>query len=125
MVTRVSLIVAVVLFLAVALSMPAAIRLAAAPDAPQQGGAAASGMGDMKQMHEKMMAEMKAGDARLDALVKTMNAASSNDAKTNAVAAVVSELVAQHKAMHGHMNEMHQHMMMGQPMMGGRGRMGQ
>jgi hypothetical protein len=125
MVARVSLFVAAALFVAVALSMPVASRLAAAPDAVQQGAPAASGMGDMKQMHEKMMAAMKAGDARLDALVTTMNAAASNDAKTNAVAAVVTELVAQHKAMHGHMNEMHQHMMMGQPMMGGRGRMGQ
>lgn len=75
-----------------------------------------SGMGDMMKMHEKMMAEMKAADARLDALVKTMNAAV-DDAETKAIAAVVNELVAQHKRMHTHMNEMHQQMMGGRGMM--------
>jgi hypothetical protein len=32
-------------------------------------------MADMMKMHEQMMAEMKAGDAKLDALIKDMNAA--------------------------------------------------
>jgi hypothetical protein len=73
-------------------------------------------MQDMMKMHEQMMAEMKAGDAKLDALVKDMNDAK-GDAKVNAVAAVVNELVRQHKAMHGRMGQMHQQMM------GGRGRM--
>ena len=53
-----------------------------------------SKMQDMQKMHEQMMAEMKAGDARLDALVNEMNAAADN-AKVNAVAAVVTELVRQ------------------------------
>ena len=75
-----------------------------------------STMQDMKKMHEQMMAEMKAGDARLDALVSDMNAAADN-AKVNAVAAVVTELVRQHKAMHEHMGQMHQHMMGGRGMM--------
>ena len=75
-----------------------------------------SGMNDMMKMHEKMMADMKTAEARLDALVKTMNA-TTGDAKTNAVAAVVNELVAQQKAMHAHMNEMHKHMMGGRGMM--------
>jgi len=73
-------------------------------------------MQDMMKMHEKMMAEMKAGDAKLDALVKQMDTAA-GDTKVNAVAAVVSELVRQHKAMHEHMGQMHQQMM------GGRGTM--
>jgi hypothetical protein len=77
------------------------------------------GMPDMMKMHEQMMAEMKAGDARLDALVKDMNDAK-GDAKVNAVAAVVSELVRQHKAMHGRMGQMHQQMMGGRGMMMGR-----
>ncbi len=64
---------------------------------------------DMMKMHEQMMAQMKEGDVKLDALVKEMNAAS-GDAKVNAVAAVVAELVRQHKAMHEHMGHMHQHM---------------
>ncbi len=50
-------------------------------------------------MHEQMMADMKAGDAKLDALVKDMNAAT-GDAKVDAIAAVVNELVRQQKAMH-------------------------
>jgi len=75
-----------------------------------------SAMQDMKKMHEQMMAEMKAGDAKLDALVSDMNAAADN-AKVNAVAAVVTELVRQHKAMHEHMGQMHQHMMGGRGMM--------
>jgi hypothetical protein len=75
-----------------------------------------SAMPDMKKMHEQMMADMKAGDAKLDALVSEMNAAS-DTAKVNAIAAVVSELVRQHKAMHQHMGQMHQHMMGGRGMM--------
>jgi hypothetical protein len=74
-------------------------------------------MQDMMKMHEQMMADMKAGDAKLDALVKNMNAAS-GEARVTAIAAVVNELVQQHKAMHGRMGQMHQQMMMG-----GRGRM--
>lgn len=75
-----------------------------------------SNMQEMMKMHGQMMAEMKAGDAKLDALVKEMNAAGSN-AKIDAVAAVVNELVRQHKAMHGHMGQMHQQMMGGRGMM--------
>jgi hypothetical protein len=67
-------------------------------------------MADMMKMHEQMMAEMKAGDAKFDALVKDMNAAA-GDAKVNAMAAVVNELVRQHKAMHERMGQMHQQMM--------------
>ena len=91
--------------------------------ASQQGPAAQAtaqptrpGMHDMMKMHDQMMAEMKAADSKLDALVKDMNAAT-GDAKVKALAAVVNELVQQHKAMHGHMGQMHQQMM------GERGRM--
>ena len=76
-------------------------------------------MQDMMKMHEQMMTEMQAGDAKLDALVKDMNDAK-GDAKVNAVAAVVNELVRQHKAMHGRMGQMHQQMMGGRGMMMGR-----
>lgn len=75
-----------------------------------------SNMQDMMKMHEQMMAEMKAGDAKLDALVKDMNAAA-GDSKVNAVAAVVNELVRQHKSMHGRMGQMHEQMMGGRGMM--------
>jgi hypothetical protein len=73
-------------------------------------------MQDMMKMHEQMMAEMKAGDAKLDALVKDMNSATGGT-KIDAVAAVVNELVRQHQAMHGRMGQMHQQMMGGRGMM--------
>lgn len=75
-----------------------------------------SNMQDMMKMHEQMMAEMKAADSRLDALVKNMNAAT-GDAKVNAVAAVVTELVRQQRSMHDRMGQMHQQMMGGRGMM--------
>jgi hypothetical protein len=65
------------------------------------------GMQDMMKMHEQMMADMKAGDAKLDALVRDMNGAT-GEGKVTAVAAVINELVQQHKAMHGRMGQMHQ-----------------
>jgi ABC-type glycerol-3-phosphate transport system substrate-binding protein len=75
-----------------------------------------SNMQDMMKMHEQMMAEMKAADSRLDALVKEMNAAT-GDAKVNAVAAVVTELVRQQRSMHDRMGQMHQQMMGARGMM--------
>jgi vancomycin resistance protein YoaR len=93
---------------------PSQRNLSAQATAPQP--QAQSNMQEMMKMHEQMMAEMKAADARLDALVKEMNTATGN-AKINGVAAVVNELVRQHKAMHEHMGQMHQHMMGGRGMM--------
>jgi hypothetical protein len=69
-------------------------------------------MQDMMKMHQQMMAEMKAADAKLDQLVQQMNAAS-GEAKVNATAAVVTELVRQQKSMHAHMGKMHDQMMGG------------
>jgi hypothetical protein len=90
----------------------------ATPQSPaQQGmGQGQSQMQAMMKMQEQMIAEMKADDAKLDALVNDMNAASGNG-KVNAVATVVNELVRQHKAMHARMAEMHQEMMGGPGMM--------
>ena len=73
------------------------------------------------KMHQQMMAEMQANDAKLDALVTAMNGASGSG-KVDAVAAVVTELARQQKAMHQHMGQMHGQMM-GRGMMGGRGMM--
>jgi hypothetical protein len=67
-------------------------------------------MQDMMKMQEQMMAEMKAADSRLDALIKEMNAAK-GEAKVNAVAAVVTELVRQQKSMHDRMGQMQEQMM--------------
>ncbi len=77
------------------------------------------GMQGMMKMHEQMMAEMKANRAQLDALTKEMNSASGN-AKVDAIAAVVTELVRQQNTMHERMGQMHEQMMSGRGMMGGR-----
>ncbi len=115
MMKRVALGASMVLVLVLAFaagSFEASTAVAAGPSSTQgsQSGEQAPSMPDMMKMHEQMMAEMKAADARLDALVKDMNAAT-GDAKVNAVAAVVAELVRQQKSMHDRMGQMHQQMM--------------
>ena len=60
--------------------------------------------------HEKMMAELKAADQRLNDLVGKMNAASSAT-KAEATAAVVSEMVTQRMAMRDGMMTMQHEMM--------------
>jgi hypothetical protein len=72
--------------------------------------------------HGKMMAEMKAMDARLDAKIAAMNAAK-GDQKIEAMAAVINELVSQRKAMMEKYEAMHQHGMMKHHMMGKEGMM--
>ena len=75
------------------------------------------GMMDEKMMEEPMMAhhkgmmgKMEAMDARLDELIKKMNAATGNK-KANATAAVINELVAQRKQMREQMMTMQPEMM--------------
>ena len=63
-------------------------------------------------MHQHMMSEMKAADAKLDGLMTDMNAAT-GEAKVSAVAQVVTELVRQQQAMHQRMAAMDHCMMMG------------
>ena len=123
MTTRLALITAVLIVIAVG---PWAARFglnasetAHNPSAQQPGQQPPSNMAAMMKMHEQMMAEMKANGARLDALVKEMNAATGN-ARINAVTSVVNELVRQHQAMYDRMGQMHQQQMM---MMGGAGMM--
>ncbi len=60
--------------------------------------------------HDKMMAEMKTADQRLDGLVAKMNVAS-GAAKTTATAVVVTEMVAQRGMMRDGMMKMHEGMM--------------
>jgi hypothetical protein len=73
-----------------------------------------AGMGDqsmqMMAMHEQMMADMKAMDAKMDLKVAAMNAARGT-AKTNAIAAVINEMVLQQKQMMAKMSTMHGQMM--------------
>jgi hypothetical protein len=62
-------------------------------------------------MHEKMMADMKAMDVSLDALVTKMNAATGS-AKVDAIAEALTMLVGQHKSMRDGMMQMNGQMMM-------------
>ena len=55
-----------------------------------------------------MMADMKAGQEKLDDLIAKMNAATGPQ-KMDQMAAVLTELVAQQKAMHAHMMAMMGH----------------
>jgi endonuclease III len=54
---------------------------------------------------QKMMADMKAGQEKLDDLIAEMNAATGQQ-KIDRIAAVLTELVARQKAMHAHMTMM-------------------
>jgi uncharacterized membrane protein YgaE (UPF0421/DUF939 family) len=74
----------------------------------------------MMAEHEKMMAEIKTSDQRLDDLVTKMNAAS-GQAKVEATAAAVTEIVSQRKTMRERMMQMQQSMMshMGEHMQAG------
>ena len=55
---------------------------------------------------EKMIADMKAMDTRLDEKLAAMNA-SKGDQKVEAMAAVIKEMVSQRKEMQEHMMKMH------------------
>ncbi len=64
----------------------------------------------MMSAHRQMIAEMKAGGEKLDAVVAAMNAAE-GDAKIQATADAVSELVTQHGGMTSRMMSMQPKMM--------------
>jgi hypothetical protein len=65
--------------------------------------------GDMMD-HDKMMADMKAADARLEALAQAMTSARGTD-KVAAMQTLLTELVKNQVDMHRHMAMMHDHMM--------------
>lgn len=74
-----------------------------AQTAPNDTAAMKPGMGaHMMADHQKMMADMKASQKKLDDLVAAMNQATGDD-KVNKLAAVVTEIVAQHREMCGRM----------------------
>lgn len=81
----------------------AAIALVATPRAQTKEAPAKphSEMGMMADC-QKMMADMKAGQEKLDDLIAKMNAAS-GEQKINEIAAVLTELVARQKSMHDNM----------------------
>jgi hypothetical protein len=125
MTTRVALAMAALIVTALTWVTPKA-EINALAVAQHEGGAtlqAQPGMQSMMKMHEQMMVEMKANRARLDTLVQQMNSAAGN-AKVEAIAAVVTELVRQQNTMHDRMGQMHEQMMSGRGMMGGRNTMG-
>ena len=64
--------------------------------------------------HDKMMADMKAADARLEALAQTMTSARGDD-KVTAMQALLTELVKNQVDMHRHMAMMHDRMMSQMP----------
>ncbi len=81
---------------------------------PEGHGMMAGGMMEeckaMMAKHDETMAKMKEMDEKLERLVAEMNAARGSK-KVDAVAAAVSELVAQRHAMHSMMPGMHAEMM--------------
>ena len=87
---------------------------AAVPPPQSETSGKMAGMGDqsmqMMAMHEKMMADMKAAGAKMDLKVAAMNAAT-GAAKTDAIAAVINEMVSQQKEMMAKMATMHGQMM--------------
>ncbi len=111
------------LFALLAVTALSAVLLAQAPATPghEHGTSQAPPAQNqqMMQMHQKMMAEMTAMDQRLQDLVTQMNAAQ-GQAKVDAMAAAVTELVNQQTQMHEHMaSMMGQGGMMGGAMSGG------
>jgi hypothetical protein len=81
---------------------------AADADQKEQPGSTAA-THDMKAMREKMMADNRAADATLEPLIEKMNTAK-GEAKVDAMAAVVAELVRQHSDMRRRMEQMSEKM---------------
>jgi chaperone required for assembly of F1-ATPase len=71
---------------------------------PPAKGAGRMHHGQGGDMHAQMREQMQQHDARLDELVAAMNAAE-GDAKVDAIAAVVNELVSQRRTRRAHMEQ--------------------
>jgi len=100
-----SLLLLSALFLGTALlALPA--PAAAAQESVAPSGAEAATCQEKKARYEEMRTRMEERDKRLDELVATMNGAK-GDAKIDAVAAVVAEMIAQRKEMRAHMHGGH------------------
>lgn len=82
----------------------AATLVWAAPPEDEARGKGRMHHGAHAPLHADMRARMRAHDARLDELVAAMNAAS-GEAKVDAIAAVVNELVEQRRTRRGHIEE--------------------
>lgn len=78
-------------------------------EAPEDDAESMRGKGQMKHgqhqpLHPGMRAQMQAHDAQIDKLVAAMNDAK-GEAKIDAIAAVVNELVAQRRTRRNHLEE--------------------
>jgi hypothetical protein len=93
--------------LVVALTTAGPSALAARAQMPMSGETS-----PMSKMHQQMMVDMKTEQARLDALVEKMHAASGS-AKVTAMADLLTELVREHGAMAERMGTMNDQMMGG------------
>jgi hypothetical protein len=118
--TRIVVAASTLLILTLGLSVARSDLMAAGmtqdPSSPHEQHQVPSSAPATMSMHEHMMAEMRAADAKLDALITEMNAAK-GEAKILAMSAVIDELVRQQKAMHTGMAQMHLQMMGGCGMM--------
>src|SRR5574338_676711 len=97
-----------ILVIAMLLFVPARAQQTSTHEQHQHSQAAQQRAGMMD--HDKMMADMKAADARLEALAEKMDLAQGDD-KVRAIQDVVSELVKNQIDMHQRMAMMHDHMM--------------
>lgn len=87
-----------------ALALGAQVSAAQQPGPPQRQDRPPGGMAGMPGMAERMRT-MDSLNVRLDTLVNRMNRATGNK-KVTAMADVINELVAQRRAMQGHMRQM-------------------
>lgn len=67
---------------------------------------------EMMEQHQEMMAQHEQMMARMESLAAAMNESTGED-KVDAMAALLNELVAQHRTMHEHMREAMMQRMMG------------
>jgi hypothetical protein len=100
---RFGTLIAVILVLGVTLIPTAQAQVSQAAQSPGH-------HADMKAHCQTMMKEMAAGQQKIDDLTARMNSAS-GQAKTDLMAALLDELLAQRKAMHARMASMHGNMM--------------
>ena len=93
-------------------SAEVALGASSAPAGPQEMRGMQMGMQmpEMMKMQDKMMADMKASQGKMDDLVKKMNGAT-GDAKISAMAELLTELVREHKAMSEGLGGMDRQMM--------------
>ena len=104
------LLIGAAIFTATVLVAPTVAQSAAQTPHDHQQATSAQKPGMMGQDHQRMMADMKTADDRLQELVSKMNAAT-GDQKIGVMADLLTQLVTNQKNMHQHMMAMHDQMM--------------